>query len=132
MTASFVGTHWALPSPSTRGANGHIESEGRLGRCSAPVLRRSVSFNGVKVHASASTVSADTAKAASPRPPCYQEVWVAPGPSMLIKDKRAFTEEHRFVFSTIWHLAPASPSVFSCRYALHTPDLPPLNTQCTL
>lgn len=31
------------------------------------------------------------------RPPCYREVWQAPKPSKLIRDKRAFEEEHRYV-----------------------------------
>ena len=29
------------------------------------------------------------------RPPCYKEVWRAPDSSRLIKDKRAFVEQHR-------------------------------------
>lgn len=46
-----------------------------------------------QVHAAANAaVELDTP---SPRPPTYQEVWVAPNPSKLVKDKRAFVEEHR-------------------------------------
>ena len=48
-----------------------------------------------KLRAVSSPVSTDATVAAGPRPPCYQEVWIPPSPSQLIKDKRAFLEEHR-------------------------------------
>jgi hypothetical protein len=48
-----------------------------------------------KLRAVSSPASTDANLAAGPRPPCYQEVWIPPSPSQLIKDKRAFLEEHR-------------------------------------
>jgi hypothetical protein len=60
-----------------------------------------------RIHAipSATTVEAPDPTA---RPPCYQEVWLAPEPSRLVKDKRAFLEQHRSVHATIWHQTTAS------------------------
>lgn len=57
-----------------------------LGRC-----------DGHRVRAVSGAASIEISQAAGPRPPCFQEVWIAPNPSRLIKDKRAFLEEHRSV-----------------------------------
>ena len=47
-----------------------------------------------RMNASAAPVEASEA---TTRPTCYKEVWIPPNPSRLIKDKRAFIEEHRWV-----------------------------------
>ena len=95
MTSSCLGTHWAVTSTPSSRVFGHNELDTRFLRSSLPSIRRSACLNTLKVHASASMAPTDAPKMDSPRPPCYQQVWMAPEPSRVIKDKRAFLEEHR-------------------------------------
>ena len=94
MTPSCLGALVASTAPVSHRLVNRYDLDALRMRTSLPIARPSgVSRQGLKIHASAGT--ADAPAAESSRPPCFQEVWPAPEQSRLIKDKRAFLEEHR-------------------------------------
>lgn len=96
MVQTILGTHWAIKSPYVGRNNTHNDVEARIVRYNAPSLRHRASLSNFVCASTSTANSAETSKAPSTaRPPCYKEVWTPPEPSMLIKDKRVFREEHR-------------------------------------
>ncbi|KAH7622584.1 putative Oleoyl-acyl carrier protein thioesterase 1, chloroplastic [Nannochloris sp. 'desiccata'] len=96
MAQTILGTHWAIKSPCLGRNNTLNDVEARLVRCNIPFLRDRASLSNFICASTSTANSAETSKAPSTaRPPCYKEVWTPPEPSMLIKDKRVFREEHR-------------------------------------
>ena len=82
-----------LPAPTVRlhQLSNSAEQDAWAGRCPRSALSPG---RGGACIAQAAAAPAETEEAGI-RPACYQEVFVAPNPSRLIKDKRAFIEEHR-------------------------------------
>jgi hypothetical protein len=94
--AQTMGTHWAIKSPYVGRNIVQNDVEARVLRCNASSLRHRAALSNFVCASTSTANSAETSKAPSTaRPPCYKEVWTPPEPSMLIKDKRVFREEHR-------------------------------------